>query len=271
MGLLLTFKDNKNVKITCAVLMSLLALGALIYALLVCPFSRRIENWLLDATLVSIVASAAAYAFAYINEEAPEKSKAVDYLMWLTVVVCCLLAAYSLLITFSVFSAVLCPPLDETNLLEKLCNTEVTLSDHDYGWAVPMMGYNKFGGQDYRADAMGSGVSVYPTQEFPSLEFSLEDFSKACRSGSLKAPVACVYAPSHDDPRGYRHFNLYERYATGQLAAFLREDGATYDTANQVASNIARQVEGNDRNVGIFTVAPSGSRNPNYNRSPCGI
>jgi len=222
--------------------------------------------------LIGVVGSVftSSLAFASFSFQEGRSSTIVDVLLWVTIIVCFFLAAYSLVITFSVFAAVICPPLDETNLLEGLCNVEVTLADHERGWSVSMMGYNKFESQDYKAVCLPDGVSLRPTAEFPVLEFGVEDFARACRSGSIKAPAACIYATSTEGSLGYRHFNMYDRNATGQLVAFLQEEESTAAIAKSVASNISRQLEGTGRKVAIITVVVNsgGAARDSFNRSP---
>eukprot|EP00923_Selenidium_pygospionis_P007211 GHVN01012365.1.p1 GENE.GHVN01012365.1~~GHVN01012365.1.p1 ORF type:complete len:1002 (-),score=158.24 GHVN01012365.1:416-3421(-) len=243
----------------CFAVICLIALACLIYSAVSCPYTRTIDNWLLGSVLFAVTCSAAGFCIHSAMDSKLELL--VDILLWLTIIVCIILALYSLAVTISVFAAVICPPMEETKLLERLCNCEVTIADHEANWGVEVPAYNKFASKDYKAQLnspSGENVVVYPTGEEPHLEFSVEDMIRACRSNNLRTPLACVYVPSDTDPLKYRHTNIYERGALySQLTNFLRQDASTVDAAHNVANNVSRQLQSVGNNLAVVTIIPS--------------
>ena len=62
--------------------------------------------------LGTIAFSASSFVFYAVNKKDP--SWIADIFLWLVAACCSLLAAYSCVVTFSVFSALFCPPLEES-------------------------------------------------------------------------------------------------------------------------------------------------------------
>eukprot|EP00918_Siedleckia_nematoides_P042692 GHVU01093293.1.p1 GENE.GHVU01093293.1~~GHVU01093293.1.p1 ORF type:complete len:850 (+),score=166.08 GHVU01093293.1:130-2550(+) len=249
-----------------------LGLAALIYVAVTCPFARTIENWLLGASMFVVSLSAFGLMGHAIADSKP--STVVDVLLWITIVVCSFLALYSLVITFSVFAAVTCPPLDETKLLSKMCNAELSIADHQAGWSVDTPAYSKYHLKDFKAELSAShgryNVGVYPSPDVPTLEVGVEELVRACRTGSLKTPAMCAYVTSEKSRLGYRHINIYDpRGASGQLAQFLKEDPALAESASTIASNIASQVQQSSGTLPIVTIthADGGRRSGRSGRS----
>merc|ERR1712062_536135 len=102
------------------------------------------------------------------------------------------IAAYCLLVIVSVFSAIICPPLDETRFMESIANCNVTISNHQgsSSWAVDIPAYTKYNCRAVKAKCSVSGgdvkVSMYPTGEEPTLEFSVKEMAHAAKTGELK-------------------------------------------------------------------------------------
>lgn len=132
--------------------------------------------------------------------------------------------------------------------MEKLANCNVTISDHEAGWAVDVPAYNKHGGRDLKVHKLytqllfdfneyafifwslfftkSSGdtqaqcstaannklhVSVYPSGEEATVEFDADEMLQACQSGSLRPPVLSLFCPDASSALGYRHMNVYDR------------------------------------------------------------
>ncbi|KAH0479635.1 MAG: hypothetical protein KVP17_005163 [Porospora cf. gigantea B] len=242
-----------------------IALLSLVYMAVRAPYTRRLENWLEMAVFMVITLSAGAFLGYAVAKKEP--SVAADAMLWLVAVCCLIVSAYSLVVTFSVFSAILCPPLDESRFLEKLANCNVTLSDHNAGWAVDVPAYSKYGVRDLKASYSGAGgrgvhVSMYPSGDEPTLEFSVKEIKHACRTGALPTPVLTVFAPSHDTALGYRCCNVFDRAnIVNEVSRFLASDTATASSCEEVARQINHHVHlrGKGKTILSVTLVPSSS------------
>eukprot|EP01069_Polyplicarium_translucidae_P004942 Polyplicarium_translucidae@DN2691_c0_g1_i1.p1 len=247
---------------------ALLAFGCLFYAATTSPYSRRVENWLLCMVFAAVGLSAVAFGVTALTGQ--RITILADIFLWFTAIVCIILALYSCVVTFSVFSAISCAPLEETRFLEKLANCSVTISDHGEGWAVDMPAYNKYGARDVKAQCniVAEGrvhVVMYPSGEEPSMEFDVEEVKQACRTGALQHPVVVVYAPGSDAKLSYRYANVYDRNGiAGRVSSFLAADMVTRSCADVVGRQVAYQVEsrGRDRTVVAVTVIPPKGNTP---------
>eukprot|EP00922_Rhytidocystis_sp_ex-Travisia-forbesii_P071466 GHVS01106642.1.p1 GENE.GHVS01106642.1~~GHVS01106642.1.p1 ORF type:complete len:1118 (-),score=186.88 GHVS01106642.1:365-3646(-) len=196
----------------CFMLVAAIAAGAFTYALKSFPFSRAVENWLLCSMLVTVAFSGVGFMGLSF---AGHPNMFLDMLLWAMALVCIGLSAYSVFITFCIISAVLCPTAEEYRFLERLCNTDIVISDHSEGFKAEAMGYNRYGTRDIMvqcsSSADGMKVNTFPSTEDPSLELPVSDVLAACRSGQLPLPKVCLCMTSREDSLGYQHMNLYDR------------------------------------------------------------
>eukprot|EP01055_Gregarina_sp_Pseudo9_P001921 Gregarina_sp_Pseudo_9__1920@NODE_231_length_3495_cov_27_809028_g215_i0_p1_GENE_NODE_231_length_3495_cov_27_809028_g215_i0NODE_231_length_3495_cov_27_809028_g215_i0_p1_ORF_typecomplete_len1069_score328_66Cadherinlike/PF12733_7/0_0039Cadherinlike/PF12733_7/0_58Cadherinlike/PF12733_7/7_3e03_NODE_231_length_3495_cov_27_809028_g215_i02273433 len=237
---------------------AILSLAFMIYVISTKPYSRTVENWLMVFMLGTVTLSAFSFVFHAVNKQDP--SWLADIFLWVVAVCCFVLAAYSCVVTFSVFSALFCPPLEESRFLEKLANCNVTVSEEQAGWAFDVPAYSKFPVRDLKAQCTLTGkkrvhVTIYGSGEEPNLEFSARDLKQACRSGYLVPPVCTVFAPAPDSKLGYRQFSVTNRAEViKQVSDFLASDHETRHLAEEVARHIAHQVEVKGRGKTILSV-----------------
>lgn len=245
MGLILA---SQSFKLDVAMFGSIgvLAVALLCYHFVGWPYARKLENWILAALLFSIATTSFAFTGYSISESEP--SAFADVFLWLNAITSVLLALYACMVIFSVYSAIMCPPLEETRFLEKLANCNVAISDHDAGWVVDVPAYNKYGARDLKAQCTMSGskvhVSIYPSGEEATIEFDSHEMLQACQSGTLRPPVLCLFCPDSTSPLGYRCTNIYDKGSLhADVAGFLAMNKRTRNLADSVARNIAHQVE----------------------------
>jgi len=225
----------------------LLAAALLGYVAATKPYSRKFENWMVVGAMGVISMSACSFCYYAIVRKDP--SSIADIFLWLIAGGCFILGAYACFVTFSVLSALICPPLEESRFLEKLANCSCTVSDHKDGWAVDVPAYSKHPIRDLRAQCtMSSGrrvhVSMFPSGEEASFEFSTQEIRQACRTGLLPPPVLCLFAPTSDSVLGYRHLNIVEKdRVMVDVSRFLGEDPAMYAIADEIARHITNHIE----------------------------
>eukprot|EP00914_Ancora_sagittata_P021487 GHVO01042516.1.p1 GENE.GHVO01042516.1~~GHVO01042516.1.p1 ORF type:complete len:1077 (+),score=123.27 GHVO01042516.1:40-3270(+) len=244
------------------------AFACLFYAATTSPYSRKIENILLALVLAAVGFSGTAFGITSILGE--RLNVLSDIFLWFTAIVCIVLATYSSIVTFSVFSAISCAPLEETRFLEKLANCSVTISDHADGWAVDVPAFNKYGARDVKAQCniIGNGrvhVVMYPSGEEPSLEFDVDEVKQSCRTGALQHPAVVLYSPGTNTLLNYRHTNIVNRATVSQrVSSFLASDLITRSCADVVGRQVAAQMEvrGRDKSVMVVTVVPPKGEEP---------
>eukprot|EP00923_Selenidium_pygospionis_P059392 GHVN01104497.1.p1 GENE.GHVN01104497.1~~GHVN01104497.1.p1 ORF type:complete len:998 (-),score=210.37 GHVN01104497.1:437-3430(-) len=251
--------DTQWLNALCFACVCLVSLACLIYTAVACPYTRTVDNWLIGAVLTSTSLTSMGLCIAAAVDHT--LWALIEVLLWMTILVCVGLALYSLLITISLFIAIIAPPLEETKLLERLCNCEVTLADDSQQRSVTVAAYNKYACRDYKAQCSpgaGDMVVIYPTGDEPTLEFNLSEMMKACDTGNLRTPVVCVYLPTSSDPLDYRQTNIYDRGAMyPQLTQFLRTDASLGQGAHLVANNICRQLASVGNHLAVVTIIPA--------------
>lgn len=244
----------------CFFLVGVFATAAVFYSLASQPFCRRAENWLLTGMLATVALSAPGFMGLAL---AARPSFVLDMLLWLMMLFCMCLSLYSVFITFSIFSAVLCPPLEEFRFLERLCNIDLVLSDHLEGFKTETMAYNRHGTRDIMINCTSHRktddlqIEAFPSSEDATIELPVSDVIAACRSGHLPPPKVCLTVTSKHDPLGYIHLNLYDRMNVGsRVSSFIAQETNSALQLQQLTNFIQRQIDTrlNDTAVIALTV-----------------
>jgi len=235
------------------------------------PYSRHLENWL----SLCVVATIALTSFIFFILSFLRRNPVffTNTIMIGITILCFALSIYAVIVIVSVVSAIMCPPLDETRFLEGLCNSVVTISNHSLSnpWAVDVPAHSKYNCRVLKASCSSNSaghvaVSMYPSGEEPSLEFSVQEITNACRTGQLPAPCLSLSAPCFEHSAlGYRHVNIYDRNnILSEVTDFLRGDRATRGMANEVARQLYDQVTRNSRGrtILLVTVVPGNMSGP---------
>eukprot|EP00922_Rhytidocystis_sp_ex-Travisia-forbesii_P071463 GHVS01106639.1.p1 GENE.GHVS01106639.1~~GHVS01106639.1.p1 ORF type:complete len:1252 (-),score=153.91 GHVS01106639.1:682-4437(-) len=257
LGVAMTVGGTGVVAGICFMLVTGLAALSCVYAFKSWPFCRGVENWLLCSMLTTVALSGVGFMGLSF---AGHPNIFLDILLWSMGLVCICLSVYSVFITFCIISAVLCPPLEEYRFLERLCNTEVVLSDHSEAFKADAMGYNRYGTRDIMVQcssaADGIDVKTFVGTEEPSVELPVSDVLAACRSGHLPVPKVCLCITSRDDQLGYQHINLYDRInIRSRVGAFVSSETVAPPAHMETLINvISRQVETRAYDTAILSI-----------------
>lgn len=144
--------------------------------------------------------------------------------------------------------------------LEKLANCNVTVSDEQGGWSFDVPAFSKFAVRDLKAHCTQTGpkrvhVTVYPSGEEPTLEFSSSELKAACKSGYLVPPVVTLFVPAAETQLGYKHFSIASKdQVQKQVSEFLGSDHETRHLAEEVARHVSHQVEVKGRGKTILSI-----------------
>eukprot|EP01071_Lankesteria_metandrocarpae_P004664 Lankesteria_metandrocarpae@DN3649_c0_g1_i1.p1 len=240
--------SNFNVGGTMFLLICLLSATLGAFVARTSPYSRPLENYLYFSVLTVIALSS--FSFMVYAYRGMEPSSFVDFFLWCASVVALVIAAYSYIVTFSLYSALLCPPLEESRFIETLSNCAVSIADHVEGWMVDVPGYSKYLPRSLKVqcnpleDTKSASVTVYSSSEEATLEFSVDAMRNACRTGTLPRPIVSLNAASPVDPLGYSHLNVYDRGKVSRLVnEFLSADPQTRNHAHEVARVVSRQLD----------------------------
>uniref|UniRef100_A0A7S1KB61 Uncharacterized protein n=1 Tax=Vitrella brassicaformis TaxID=1169539 RepID=A0A7S1KB61_9ALVE len=121
----------------------LLSIATFVAILLTSPYSRALENWLQFGIYFSIAVSS--FAFMALYYQTNEVDPALYTILTVTILMCLFLGAYSVLLTFIIFTAVTCPPVDEEprTWSEASHRVEVSIGAADDGWLLNIEGFSK--------------------------------------------------------------------------------------------------------------------------------
>ncbi|EZG45314.1 putative transmembrane protein [Gregarina niphandrodes] len=239
--------------VACFGAIAVLSVAMLGYTAATKPFTRINEGWLAVGTYATVAVSAVAFALYYVfNGDRDETTVLADLALWGIAVTCFVLGAYSLIIDSSIFSAVFCPPLDESKFLEQLSNTSIAItptSDSRRSYRVETPGYSKYPTKDILMQATKTGnqrvhVSVTPSKQDPCLEFSEKQIKQACQTSQLPVPMVTLVARSRREPLGYKYLQVTKPdQFTHAVTDFLTNDDEHDAFEGTVARELARHVQ----------------------------
>lgn len=257
---------------------TLLSLILFAYILSTRPYSRVLENHLVAVTLAVIAVASASFAgFAALARNPQTLTAAALYLV---VLACLTLSAYSLFVTATFATALLMPPLDESRFLHRLANCSLSLASSTHKLDLhEVPASTKFALHEFHADLdlsarMGKtklsslrrnlpcadASAGAPKQTrfqirpfklariLPTLTLSADAILRACRNRDLPAPALIVYAPSEDPAQTFCHRSFTQEQVNDaqSLVAelqsfFLHELSLPASQAHQISTYIAKQ------------------------------
>lgn len=210
------------------------------------PYSRVKENWMVVFLLLTVTLSAASFATVAVIKN--RQSIMADCCLWLVAICCVILAAYSCVVTFSLFSAIVCPPLEESRFLERMANCVVTVSDPYSRWYMDVPAYSKYPIKNMQARCTQTGrkrlhFTIHASRQDSSLELSVADVQKACATGELTLPSTTLFMFDPESELGYKYLQLtssrtHEHEA--KIVTFLKSYQEPFDDA--VCCEIARRL-----------------------------